>query len=294
MNRVDSGPIPEHSESPPLGSRPSLVSGRLFNLAALAMLLGFIGVETPALSHEWRVLERDKEGDRRSRIVGFVAICLKVPYAVRPADWIHDEGGATLLWSGWRPGLGHDWFRVGKGELDREQLSEPFGRDVVQAIDRPIVEVGGGQRWEALPEGDLVLGLSWKGASMAYPAKVLEKVEVINDTVAGRPLLVVYTPFQPLERSIHLYEPTLDGRRVTPGSSGYLHDDAPLLYDRETKSLWLICETGLIAVAGRRHKVVGLRPLGPVALECWDDWQARYPSCRLVADADRSKVIPTR
>ncbi|MEO6809185.1 MAG: DUF3179 domain-containing (seleno)protein [Isosphaeraceae bacterium] len=293
MVQADPGPVPVGPKSSPAESRSRLAWHRLFNLAALVILLGFIGVKTPTLWHEWRALQHDWEADRHSRIIGFVAISPKISYAVKPANWIHDEGEATLLWSGWRPGHGHGWFRVGKGELDPDRLSDPFGRDVIRAIDRPIVEVGGGQRWEAIPENDRVVGLNWKGASLAYPLMVLEKVEVINDTVAGRPLLVIFTPFQPVEQSIHLFEPMLEGRRVTLGSSGYFHDGSPLLYDRETESLWVVRERGLIAVAGRRKGGI-LHSLGPVALQSWGDWQARNPRCRLLVGADRSFGIPTR
>jgi hypothetical protein len=293
MAQVDRGPSPESSESSRPGPGPRLAQNRLFNLAALVVLLGFIGVKTPTLWQEWRALQHDWEADRRSRIIGFVAISPKISYAVKPADWIHNEGDATLLWSGWRPDRGHGWFRVGKGELDPDRLSAPFGRDVIRAIDRPIVEVGGGRRWEAIPEDNLVAGLKWGSASVAYPLQVLEKVEVINDTVAGRPLLVVFTPFQPIEQSIHLFDPELDGHRVTLGSSGYFHDQTPLLYDRETESLWMVDDTELVSVAGRR-KGSRLNSLGQASLQSWGDWQDQYPQCRLLVGADRSVGIPTQ
>ena len=43
-----------------------------------------------------------------------------------------------------------------------------------------------------LPEEDLVLGLEWMGEARAYPIRMLTYHHIVNDTVAGRPLLVTY------------------------------------------------------------------------------------------------------
>jgi hypothetical protein len=43
-----------------------------------------------------------------------------------------------------------------------------------------------------LPRGDLVLGLEWLGEARAYPIRMLTYHHIVNDTVAGRPLLITY------------------------------------------------------------------------------------------------------
>ena len=43
-----------------------------------------------------------------------------------------------------------------------------------------------------LSEEDLVLGLEWMGEARAYPIRMLTYHHIVNDTVAGRPLLVTY------------------------------------------------------------------------------------------------------
>ena len=43
-----------------------------------------------------------------------------------------------------------------------------------------------------LPDEDLVLGLEWMGEARAYPIRMLTYHHIVNDTVAGRPLLVTY------------------------------------------------------------------------------------------------------
>ena len=43
-----------------------------------------------------------------------------------------------------------------------------------------------------LPDGDLVLGLEWLGEARAYPIRMLTYHHIVNDTVAGRPVLITY------------------------------------------------------------------------------------------------------
>ena len=43
-----------------------------------------------------------------------------------------------------------------------------------------------------LPDEDLVLGLEWMGESRAYPIRMITYHHIVNDTVAGRPVLVTY------------------------------------------------------------------------------------------------------
>lgn len=43
-----------------------------------------------------------------------------------------------------------------------------------------------------LPDDDLVLGLEWMGEARAYPIRMLTYHHIVNDTVAGRPLLITY------------------------------------------------------------------------------------------------------
>ena len=43
-----------------------------------------------------------------------------------------------------------------------------------------------------LPAADLVLGLNWQGEARAYPVRMLTYHHIVNDTVAGQPILITY------------------------------------------------------------------------------------------------------
>jgi hypothetical protein len=68
-----------------------------------------------------------------------------------------------------------------------------------------------------------------------YPLRYLHYHEVVNDTVAGRPVAVTWCP---LCGSAVVYDRRVDGQTLTFGVSGKLADDDLVLYDRETDSEW--------------------------------------------------------
>jgi hypothetical protein len=291
MTRPLSSSEPEPSGPPPASVPVGIALPRGVVLVALLVLVGFLGWLVSALWGEWQALRADRAGERASTLVGYADIYPTPQYAARPTDWVHDEGDDMLLWSGWQPGVGHRWFRVGRGELDRARLGGSLGRDIIRAIDVPIVEVGGGPRWGRIPWDAPVAALDLEGIPSAYPLRVLEKVEVVNDAVRDRPILVTFSPFIPEAQAYNVYEPVVEGRRVTLGSSGYFLDRRPLLYDRGTESLWIERTEGLTAIAGRRKGAL-LRRVSRPTLIPWGRWQARYPKGRLVVGADRSGGLP--
>lgn len=260
-------------------------------LALLLVLMAFVAYKTPHLVAEIRALRQAWYDDAHSRIIGYEGINPRPSYARKPDDWFRHEGESTMLWAEWRDGLGHRWFRVGRGELERDRLSWAIGRDVLRAIDRPVFESDGGVRWERLPDDTPVFGHLHGPTPTAYPSLVLQKVMVVNEAAGEAPLLLVYTPHIPLEESVSTFDPRLDGRRITLGSTGYLYGVRPLLYDRGTESLWAQQDAELVAVAGPLRGS-RLPASTPATLASWSDWQSRYPHGRLVVGADRREPPP--
>ena len=43
-----------------------------------------------------------------------------------------------------------------------------------------------------MADEDLVLGLEWAGEARAYPINMIWFHHIVNDTVAGRPILITY------------------------------------------------------------------------------------------------------
>jgi hypothetical protein len=263
---------------------------KLLTATAIAGLGCLIIYEGNLLFHELVLLRASEASARKVAVVGYVNINPNITFASKPADWFHDEGEHTLLWAAWEKGR-HEWFRLGRGDISRDQLSHPLGRDTIQAIDYPILETGGGSHWPKIPDEDLVARVECKGIHAVYPLLVLRKVEVINDLIEDIPLLVTFTPFVPDGEAGRVYDPLLDGKRVTMGLSGYFLDRKPLLYDRGSQSLWVERDGALTAISGAR-KGATLRELFRLQVLPWSDCKTRHPASRLLVGADRSKGKP--
>jgi len=261
-------------------------------LLSLAPLLVFVGFQGRTLWSEWTTMRTEWSRVGDNFVVGYTNIHPNPSYAKRPDNWFHDEGDQTLLWSGWKTGAGHRWFRVGRGEVQKSHISLPIGRDVVRAIDHPMIEVGGGTIWSKIPAQAEVIGLEIQGVDCAYPLTVLNKVEVVNDVIQDHPILVSSNPRVSGSQAVSIYETMLDGQRVTMGLSGYWLDQRPVLYDRGTESLWVPDGDALRAVAGR-HKGASLKRISQPTPVTWGDWRSHHPKSRLLVGADRNHPKPT-
>jgi Protein of unknown function (DUF3179) len=278
--------LPGFPPEPPQARRRPIWAQGLACVAILP-LVGFIGGKGWALWDEWRGLRGDEVSARANSVIGYVNITPNPSYADPPAKWLHDDGDQTVLWAGYRNDV-HQWFRFGRGELDTRQLSMPIGRDTIRAIDRPIFEQRGGERWGRIPDEAPVVGLEGGDEPPVYPIRVLDKVVAINDRVEKRPILVVFTP---IKEEVAIFESGVGGRPVMMGQSGYFVGYSPLLYDRETESLWLESGEAMTAVAGAR-KGTRLSRIARVVPGSWGEWKARHPRTRLVVGADRSTAGP--
>ncbi len=121
-----------------------------------------------------------------------------------------------------------------------------------------------------LEDDDRVLGVSRGGEAKAYPIKILNWHEVVNDSVGGRPLVVTYCP---LCGTGIAFDAEVQGRVHTFGVSGLLYQSDLLMYDHRTESLW--SQVSMEAVAG---PLTGVK-LAPVYLvhTTWDDWRGEHP-----------------
>jgi hypothetical protein len=98
----------------------------------------------------------------------------------------------------------------------------------------------------------------------------------------------VYTPFIDERDAVEMFNPIVNGtEKRTMGHAGYLWDSKPLLYDRETQSLWVSTGEGLTSIAGKSKGIVMPR-LTRLGAEKWGDWSYNHPDGRLLAGAIRS------
>jgi hypothetical protein len=156
--------------------------------------------------------------------------------------------------------------------VDEIMLGGP-PRDGIPAIDRPVFI--GAESARFLSPDDRVLGLFHKGEARAYPLKIMDWHEVVNDKVAGHSIAVTYCP---LCRTGIAFEAGGEGA-TTFGVSGLLYNSNVLLYDRETESLW--SQLKMQAVSGSEKG----RQLEPVPLRhtTWAAWREQHPDTKVLS-----------
>ena len=100
-----------------------------------------------------------------------------------------------------------------------------------------------------------MVGLDVHRAELAVPLLVLSKVELVNGEVEGRPLLMTYAPFAGADEALEpVYEPVVDGRRLTFGSSGYSATGGPCSTTADSEGLWTERPEGLVALDRRSQR----------------------------------------
>lgn len=146
-------------------------------------------------------------------------------------------------------------------------------KDGIPAIDKPKFVSAGDAR---LRDDDRVLGVAWQGTARAYPVRILNWHEVVNDRVGDHGIVVTYCP---LCGTGMAFEALIDTTAATFGVSGLLYNSDVLLYDRATQSLWSqILKTAVSGpLKGRRLQSV------PLAHTSWADWRSRHPQTQVLS-----------
>jgi len=141
-------------------------------------------------------------------------------------------------------------------------------KDGIPSIDEPrFLEPG---EADFLSPDDRVMGLHYNGVAKAYPIRILNYHEIVNDEIEGEALVVSYCP---LCGSGMVFSGNVQGEPTDFGVSGLLYNSDVLLYDRRTESLW--SQILATAISG---------PLAGTKLDhlaashtTWQEWLERHP-----------------
>jgi hypothetical protein len=148
-------------------------------------------------------------------------------------------------------------------------------RDGIPSIDHPRFV---GASASGLKDSDRVLGLARRDVTRAYPVRILNWHEVVNDRIADEAIAVTYCP---LCGTGMAFDARVGGGgpAASFGVSGLLYNSDVLLYDRGTESLWSqLLEQ---AVSGPM-KGTGLTPV-PLTHTTWAAWRARHPRTEVLS-----------
>lgn len=170
-----------------------------------------------------------------------------------------------------------DTFAYGSGDIDADIDLVFQGcpqRDCIPSIDQP--KFWATAAVDYLDADDIVLSVTHAGLTRAYPTRILDRHEIVNDYFADIPVAVSYCP---LCGSGLAFVRKLDGEDVELGVSGLLHNNDLIMYDRKTLSLWQQITGQAIAGPKRGSR---LEPV-PVTMSLWEDWKRNYPDAEVLA-----------
>lgn len=170
-----------------------------------------------------------------------------------------------------------DTFGIGAEDIDADMDTIFQGcaqRDCIPSIDQP--EFSKTSDVDYLDGDDVVLSLTHENMTRAYPIRILDHHEIVNDTFGETPVAITYCP---LCGSGLAFVRVLDGEAVELGVSGLLHNNDLIMYDRKTESLWQQI-TGL-AIAGPMRGST-LQAL-PVTMSLWQEWKVANPGAEVLA-----------
>lgn len=175
------------------------------------------------------------------------------------------------------------------GRIDAE--FEPLVASVVEQAQVAAIQWGGVPRGgipelndpERVPVSDadwmvadeVVLGVTANGESVAYPLRIIARHELVNDTVGGDQLAIVYCT---LCRSGLVYERVIDGQLLNFQTSGLLLNSNKIMVDRETDTLWHHLEGAAIGGELLGTDLV----LRSNQLLRWSDWVAQFPDSEVL------------
>lgn len=199
-------------------------------------------------------------------------------------------GGVTLAGCAGYRGTGSDATgptttgELDEGEVPRSALQRGAAKDAIPAITEPSF----GSDWadaDAAPLLDTndVVGVVRDGEARAYPLRILNWHEIVNDEFGG-PLLVTYCP---LCGSAVTATREAAGEETVFGVSGLLYKNDLVMYDQATESLWSQIEARAIdgPLTGDRLDLV------PSTLTDWEEWKATHPDTTVLLPPPRSFTI---
>ena len=122
---------------------------------------------------------------------------------IRPSEFVGQIGagsqklkrqnGKTLLWASGRPISGDAaWFDVSDAPMEPTEFQFGIGKDMIPAINEPKFVVPDDPRLaeNRIKDDSRVIGYASAGEAKAYPISILNRHELVNDRIGGKPITV--------------------------------------------------------------------------------------------------------
>jgi hypothetical protein len=166
---------------------------------------------------------------------------------------------------------------------DFSKHSVPYGeilsggppKDGIPSIDAPkLISVSEANDW--LNDREPVVFVQVNDDARAYPIQILMWHEIVNDVVAGEPLMI---SFCPLCNTAIAFRRTYGDQVLVFGTTGRLRYSNLIMYDRQTETWWQQATED--AIAG---KYTGAQlEFYPASMISWKDFRTLYPDGKVLS-----------
>ena len=156
-----------------------------------------------------------------------------------------------------------------------EILSGGPPKDGIPAIDKPVFVKASLAR--SLHEDDRVLAITHNGISKAYPVRIMNWHEIVNDRFGDDNIAITYCP---LCGSGIAFKADVAGKSLKFGVSGLLYNSDVLLFDRQTQSLWSQILAKAVSGPLKGNNLTSI----PIAHTSWADWRQRQPDTLVLTE----------
>jgi hypothetical protein len=148
------------------------------------------------------------------------------------------------------------------------------GKDDIPSIDDPTtIDAATAAEQLSLSAKSPVFGVVRDGVARAYPQFVLVHHEIVNDVLAGDPILVTYCPLTGTAQGFERGDTEF-------GVSGRLLNSNLIMYDRATDSWW---PQMLATAIDGPHTGVTLQEFS-VTWTTWERWRKAHPETTVLSD----------
>jgi hypothetical protein len=183
-------------------------------------------------------------------------------------------GGATGK-TPFPPSLTADWNTdFSKTSVSPDELTRGQVKDGIPALSQPkFLTVG---QASFLKGQEPVVAFESGADARAYPLQILIWHEIVNDVVAGQPVLITFCP---LCNTAIAFDRSLNGRTLEFGVSGFLRNSDLVMFDRETESWWqqVTGEAIVGELTGSRLELL------PSSIVSWADFAQAFPDGKVLS-----------
>ncbi len=156
-----------------------------------------------------------------------------------------------------------------------EVVDGGVGKDGIIALDNPQflerIQVN------YLNDNDLVIGVKVGNTVKAYPHRILDWHEIVNDEIENTPIALTYCP---LTGTALAWNRRINGEVTTFGVSGLLYNSNLIPYDRATNSNWSQI-LGKSVNGDLRDQCIEIYPIIETT---WKNWKKIYPDAQVMSN----------